>query len=175
MQQLEDSVSKQTLRLANTDDLNTLVDFATKFHKNSVYSNREFNRDKITLFIVSLINNPKGLVLLLEDVNIPQREDLSIIPEGITTKTIGALIALIEETIFGLELHASELMLWVEEDYRNKDSWELVNAFEYWSKEVQKCSSISLSRLEDSIGAKLDKVYKSMGYLPVEHVHVKVF
>jgi hypothetical protein len=148
------------LRLATKEDLNTLVDFANSFHSTTPYNNLSFDRDKVTLFINSLIETKnKSTIIVLE----------------IEDKAVGCIIGIVEEVIFGLDLMSSELMFWVEEPYRGKDSWELIKAYEYWAKEIMQCKSCCLSRLEDSIGDKLDIKYKKDGYVPMEHTYMKVF
>lgn len=151
-------MQESNLRLATKDDINIIVEFASKFHSTTPYSNLSFDRDKVTLFVNSLIDNKDKAAIILYIVD--------SIP-------VGCLIGYIEENMFGIELTSLELMLWVEEEYRGKDSWELLNAYEYWSK-LKGCSSCCVSSLEGIIGDKLDKKYKDMGYNPIERTYMKV-
>lgn len=154
MQQLEDNV----LRLAIKEDLTTLVDFASKFHSTTPYSNLSFDRDKVTLFINSLIDNKEQATIIV------------LLEEG---KPVGCLIGYLEENIFGLELTSLELMFWVEEQYRGKNSWQLIEAYQYWSK-LKGCSSCCVSSLQGPLVDKLDSKYKDMGFNPIEHTYMKV-
>lgn len=145
------------LKVATKEDLTTVVDFAKKFHSNNIYKDIEFNRDKVTLFINHLIDDPKSLVLLLEENN----------------TTVGALLATTEEIVFSIDTMALEVMLWVEEDYRGKNSWELVEAYQYWANRLG-CTICFLSTLEGPLVDILDSKYKKLGFLPAERTYMKV-
>lgn len=145
------------LRIATKEDLGTLVGFAKEFHNVSPYKDITFDNTKVSNFIEYLIEDPNSLVLLLEEDN----------------KSVGCLLSTIEEILFGRDLMASELMYWVNPDYRGKDSWSLVEAYQYWASKLE-CKLCSLSTLEGPLVDKLDNRYKQIGFNPSEYTYLKV-
>lgn len=145
------------LKVGAIEDLDTILNFAKEFHKVSPYKDITFDNTKVSNFIEYLILDPLSLVLLLTEEAI----------------TVGCLLATTEEVLFGKDLMASELMYWVEPTHRGKDSWSLVDAYQYWSKKVN-CTLCSLSTLEGPIVNSLDIKYKQIGFNPSEHTYLKV-
>lgn len=143
------------LRLARDEDLPYLLDFARKFHDTSPYKELNFDQDKVAHTILHLIHNPVGLILVLGDT------------------PVGCLAAVIEDTLFGNDRMAVEVMFWVELEHRGRNSFELPKAYEFWAKKLG-CKVVTLSSLEGENTAILDRVYRGMKFAPCEHSYMKV-
>lgn len=71
---------------------------------------------------------------------------------------------------FGPHYLASEIAWWINEEQRKTGAGaELIEAFEYWAKNVAGCTIISLTSLDDSVG----KFYEKKGYRLHERAYMK--
>lgn len=146
-----------TLKIATEADLSYLLDFARKFHDNSPYREFSFNPEKVSTLILHMINNPIGLILILEKDGIP----------------VGCLAAVVEDFLFGNDRTAMEIMFWVEPGHRGMGSWELPRAYQFWANKLG-CKIVTMSSLEGGNTVALDRIYRGMGFAPYEHTYMKV-
>jgi len=83
---------------------------------------------------------------------------------------VGFIAGQVSPFVFGPGLIASEIAWWVTEDKRNTGAGaELMNAFEYWAKNVAGCKMITLTSLD----AKVGKLYEKKGYKLYERAYMK--
>ena len=85
---------------------------------------------------------------------------------------VGFILGIATDFLFGPHRLASEIGWWVEKDKRgNGEGLELLNAFEYWAKNVAQCKLISMVSLD----SKIEEYYKENGYKLYERAYMKVF
>ena len=83
---------------------------------------------------------------------------------------VGFLAGMASPFLFGPHLIASEIAWWIEQEKRNSGiGKELVEAFEYWAKNVAGCTMITLTSLDDNVG----KFYEKKGYALYERAYMK--
>lgn len=83
----------------------------------------------------------------------------------------GFIIGACTPFLFGQCLLATEVAWWVEPEARGSgEGLKLLNAFEYWAKNVAGCRLISMTSLNKDV----EKVYKKNGYKLYERAYMKV-
>lgn len=149
-----------SLKLATWDHLPDLIEMAEEFHKNSPYAEiEEFNEARVSDVIISCFDNPtERIVIVLTDE---------------TNKAVGMIIAATSLSIFNYGKVASEIAWWVSPQYRGKHSIELHKAYEYWAKNVAKCSVIQSALLEDDSVDRVSRYYLRQLFIPVERAFIK--
>ena|ERR1700761_8039270 len=84
----------------------------------------------------------------------------------------GFIAGAVTPFIFGESRLATEIAWWVNEDKRaTGEGMKLIQAFEYWAKNVANCQMISMGSLDN----KVEKLYKKNGYKLHERAYLKVF
>lgn len=72
---------------------------------------------------------------------------------------------------FGDGLIASETAWWIDPEARGENKGgKLVQAFEYWAKNIAQCKFISMTSLDSTV----EKLYKKNGYKLYERAYMKV-
>lgn len=131
------------------------MDMCLDFHEASPYKDDHIDLDKIQHVITSLINGDDGIIILSMDGNTP----------------VGLISGIVYEAMFSKELWATELVFWVNPEYRNyQRASALLDAYEYWAKTVKGCSRCSMTSLKD----KTDTLYKRKRYSKTEINWTKV-
>jgi RimJ/RimL family protein N-acetyltransferase len=139
------------LKIATPDDFEEIRDMAMKFMDTTGYTAYS---DEET--ISKLINN----ILTGK-----QDEMIILLKPG-----VGFLAGMASAFPFGPQLIASEIAWWINEDQRKGGAGaELVDAFEYWAKNIAGCTMITLTSLDDKVG----KFYEKKGYELYERAYMK--
>lgn len=139
------------MKIATIEDFDEIKDMAMKFM--SIVGYTEFMSEE---FVSKLIHN----ILTGQ-----QNEMIILLKSG-----VGMLAGMRSPFVFGPHNIASEIAWWVNEDKRgNGESVELIEAFEYWAKNIAGCTMITLTSLDDSVG----KFYEKKGYKLYERAYMK--
>lgn len=139
------------LKIATIEDIDLVLSLALKFVEASPY--KDFH-DRATIydFIFQVLNSDKTKHIILL-----HGED-------------GMLAGMASPFPYGNFNMATELAWWVNEDKRNTGvGKELIDAFEYWAKEIAGCKGITMASLDDDVG----KYYLSRDYNLTERAYVK--
>lgn len=140
------------MKIATLEDVATIKDMAMKFLAVSGYA--EFG-DEAT--VENLIANI---------VTSPATDSIIVLSEA------GFIAGAVSQFPFGRCLLATEIAWWVEEDKRGTgEGLKLLEAFEYWAKNVAECKLVSMSSLDKTV----EKYYKKNGYKLYERAYMKVF
>lgn len=146
------------IRLANYSDIDITFDFGKKFYDTLTY-NIVIDETKGKDFIRFVIDSNDGLALIIEaNDNLP----------------VGCLLAFCQEHPFASCKIASELIWWVEPDYRGrKDSLKLFEAYEYWA--ARRMGAEIISAVATPGDEKLARYYERKKYIPKEITHMRTF
>lgn len=132
---------------------------ARKFYKESPYQGIPINEKKFRNVIEHIMGNDLCLVLLL----VTDRDE-----------PVGMIAGHINEMIFSTDRMASEVVWWVDPEYRGtRHSIKLLDGFEYWAYKSG-CSFVQMSALggsDDTVG----KLYRKRKYINTEQAYVKEF
>jgi GNAT superfamily N-acetyltransferase len=146
------------LELATWDHYNAIQDMVLKFAKASPYAATEVDEAKAANMIVDFIERPIDRVLL-------------VAMDG--KQPVGMLAGVISEFILSRERIASELIWWMEPDYRkSRIAFEMIEAYEFWAAKLG-CSIITLSTVETEQTDRIQKYYSRKGYHLVERSFIK--
>lgn len=147
------------IRLATENDLGAIISMAFRFHQASPYQGTQIDFEKVVEALRSYIvgNLREKVVLLLVDFLDHPR---------------GILVGQVTDTLFGYDRQAIELMWWVDEDYRGKESLKLIEAYEDWALRVG-AKIVHLALLNTKHKEKLEKLYSRKGYVETETSFVK--
>lgn len=89
-------------------------------------------------------------------------------------KPVGMVLGQVAEMLFSHETLAHELAWWVEPSHRGgKIAIKLLDAFEYWAKEVAKCKRVQMSMVETENADRVGKLYTRRGYTLREKAYLK--
>lgn len=139
------------MKIATEEDKQEILEMAMKFMAVSGY--QDYADEDV---IATLINN---------FLTGKQNEMIILLQPG-----VGFLAGMSSPFVFGQHLIASEVAWWIEPDRRKEGTGaELVEAFEYWAKNVAGCTMITLTSLDDSVG----KFYEKKGYKLYERAYMK--
>ena len=139
------------MKIATIEDTTEIVEMAMKFMATTGYT--EYSNEET---ITQLVNN----ILTGQ-----QNEMIILLKSG-----VGFLAGMRSPFVFGPHFIASEIAWWIEPDKRKEGTGaELVEAFEYWAKNVAGCTMITLTALDDSVG----KFYEKKGYKLYERAYMK--
>lgn len=139
------------MKIATTEDFEEIKDMAMKFMAKTGYTEYSTEED-----IALLINN----ILTGK-----QNEMIILLQPG-----MGFLAGMASKFPFGPHLIAHEIAWWVNEEHRgNGTGAELVNAFEYWAKNVAGCTMITMTAL----GGEVGQWYYKKGYELYETAYMK--
>lgn len=140
------------MHIATKDDLDDLERMGMNFLEASPY--KEFGDREI-------IND-----LLKGIVNGVPTDRIAIISES------GFILGVATGFLFGPYKLASEIAWWVEPEARGTgEGLKLLEAFEYWAKNVAECKLVSMTSLNKTV----EKYYKKNGYKLYERAYMKVF
>ena len=113
------------IRLSTKDDLPGLMKLATAMHLESGYRHLIFDADKVRGRMGRMINDEKCLALVAVEDNAVGEGDV-----------YGMLWAMVNEYLFGRDLLASDMGLYVRPDKRGATAGaRLVVSFELWARE----------------------------------------
>ena len=139
------------IKIATIEDLPEVLDMAMKFMSLTGYT-KYSDEQTISNLIETIVTGPQNTMIIL------------LIPG------VGFLAGQASPFVFGQSSIASEIAWWVDEEKRNSGiGAELVEAFEYWAKNVAGCTIITLTSLDDSVG----KFYEKKGYTLYERAYMK--
>lgn len=149
-----------TLKIATFSDLPDILSMAHKFAQASTYAGMTVDDGKVTKLIdMMLSEGPKVSIILLAI------ED---------DKPVGMIGARATEPLYFKEKVAAELVWWVEPEHRRSNhAKELIDAYEYWAKNVSKCDYTQMSLLETDQINLIDRIYRRRGYRTTERSYVK--
>lgn len=137
------------IRLANTSDYARLLQLFREFHQVSPYSHLPFSEQKAGQLLEHVEKVSDGVVLVAEN-------------KGIVT---GFLAGLVSELPFAHIRVASELAWWVDPLYRKgTDGIKLLEAYEYWARNVVKVDQIQVANLMNEYSEPLNRLYTKRGY-----------
>lgn len=140
------------MKLGTLEDLSEVTNMALKFLSVSGYETLG-DEETINELLMRILDGDKtvGIVLLEEGK--------------------GMLVATAGQFPYGRKKIATELAWWVEPKERKSGvGKDLLEAFEYWAKNVAFCDIISMSSLDDKVG----KIYEKQGYKLSERAYMKV-
>ena len=143
------------IRRATIEDLDDrLMPIIEEFYGSSKFL-KNFNKNHCIGMWKKFIANNLGIIFLLID-----KEEI-----------VGFLAALKYPDILTGNLTATEMAWFVKESQRGKGLF-LLKEFEKWAKS-ERCKSIIMVHLMDSMPKKLENIYQRMGYESVEIHHKK--
>lgn len=139
------------MKIATHEDFEEIKSMSMEFLTHTGYT--EYSNEET---ISNLINN------LLSG---KQNEMIILLEPG-----AGMLVGMSSPFVFGPHFIASEIAWWVNPDKRDTGIGnELIQAFEYWAKNIAGCTLITLTSLDDSVG----KFYEKKGYKLHERAYMK--
>jgi len=139
------------LKIATIDDFEEIRQMASKFMETTGYTEYS-DEETISNLIINILTGK-------------QNEMIILLKPG-----VGFLAGMASPFLFGPHLIASEIAWWIEQEKRNSGiGKELVEAFEYWAKNVAGCTMITLTSLDDNVG----KFYEKKGYALYERAYMK--
>lgn len=147
-----------TLRLATLNDVPWIVSHAQKQFSSSKYANMDVDLSKAQQMIEKFIIEGKDeyLVLISHQEGTP----------------VGCLAAYAFAPIFSTRRIAVEVCFFIEDEFRkSKRGFELMDAYEYWSKLVG-CKSCQYGLLESS-PERMKELYERRGAYATETVYMK--
>lgn len=153
----------ENLKIGGWDDYNHILQFTNNFFQSSPYRDIvRFDEGKIAQYIMEFIEASK-----LERIII-------LALDSITKEPIGMVAGLISEVPFSSDKVATEQVWYIEPQYRNtRTSIKLVEAFEYWAREITKADVVLMSSLNNNEQEKVDRFYTRKGYTLCEKGYVK--
>lgn len=133
---------------------------ARKFYHESPYRGLPINEKKLKDVTDHVMSSDLCLVLLL------------VSPED---QPVGMIAGHVNEMIFSTDKMASEIMWWVDPEYRgSRHSIRLLDGFEYWAYKSG-CKFVQMSALGNDTGDRLSKLYKKRKYINTEQAYIKEF
>lgn len=148
----------QRLKLATKEDLPILVGFALDFQQESIYRDCGFDLEKVEKSFQAALANPDYLVLLAVEKDRP----------------VGMLVATVTELMFSGTKISFEIAWWLDPLYRKgRHALEMIEAYEYWAKEIKKVDKIQMVCLEDELADRIESLYKRRGYQRMERAFIK--
>lgn len=135
------------LRLASLDDIPDLYELGLKFYQTLHYS-FPVSEPYAKAFLATHLADHNRLALILTDPS--------------NTSPIGFLLGSSQAHPFVPVTVGYEIAWWVNEESRGyRQSFELLDAFEYWAVEIKGCKLISLATEKDS---RVGRIYQRRGY-----------
>jgi|SRR5687767_7102640 len=139
------------MKIATLQDFEEIKGMAMKFMSTTGYTEYS-NEETISQLIYNILTGEQNKMIIL-------------LKPG-----VGFLAGMSSPFLFGPHFLASEVAWWINEDKRKDGAGaELVDAFEYWAKNVAGCTMITLTSLDDSVG----KFYEKKGYKLYERAYMK--
>ena len=145
------ALSKSLIRVANHGDFEAIKTMGMEFIKSTEHISKYAEEEYIDLLIMDMLNAS-------------QFTDIILIGDG------GMLMGKAIPFLFGSATMATEIAWYVSPDKR----WtglgkELIEAFEYWAKNVSNCAFISMGSVNDAVG----EYYIKKGYELSERAYIK--
>jgi len=141
-----------SLRIATAEDFDLVFSMAKKFVESTDY-NEHADDEAIKRLITEFLNS--------------DNTDKIILLYGFE----GMIAGLAFPFIYGKDKMVTELAWWVEPESRgNETGAKLLEAFEYWAREVVKAKLVTMISLDDKVG----KFYEKNGYALQERTYMKV-
>lgn len=132
---------------------------AKSFFLSSIYSDKEYDADKINDLIHELLHDPTNRVIILG------------LLEG---QPVAQLAATVQPILFNHSRIATEVLWWVDEDHRQSGvGGQLIEAFEYWATKIAKADYIQLCSLNGDNVDMVGKYYEKIGYKLIEKAYLK--
>ena len=135
--------------------LRSLAEGAREFYASSRFL-RQFDINKFVDFWRPIIANESGVIFIAED-------------DG---EIIGAIGGMAYPEPYSGELVVQEFFWFVRPAHRGTAGIRLYKAFEQWLRDKQ-AAAIRMVHLMDSMPEKLGRVYRQLGYTPVETMYTK--
>lgn len=146
-------------KLATKKDIDQIIPLCQNFHKASPYKDYDFDIPKVQKVIKDLLLDPTRATIILA-VN--------------SGTVIGVIGGAATELLLSQELICTELMWWVEEEYRGTTiGFQLLEAYEYWAKNIARAKIIQVAALDTKHSSQLETYYKSKGYKLSEKAFIK--
>ena len=142
------------IRKAQVEDLPNMGDCAREFYASSKFLT-DFDPERFASLWTGLLASGIGVIFIVEK-------------DG---KIRGALGGVVYPDTYSSRQVATEFFFFVEEESRGV-GLRLYREFEFWAKE-QQCQEIRMVCLLDSMPDKLDRVYRHLGFEPVERHYRK--
>lgn len=147
------------LKIATIADLEYIKRMSKSFFLSSIYKDKEYDDDKVTDIILELLHDPTNRVIILG------------LLEG---KPIAQLAATVQPLLFNLSRIATEVLWWVDEEHRrSRVGAQLIEAFEYWAKNIAKADYTQLCSLNGDMVDPVGKYYEKIGYTLIEKAYLK--
>lgn len=139
------------LKIATKEDKDIIQSLALNFVNTSPYKD---------------VYSTASIIKLMDQILTGDQTKAIILLHG----TDGMIVGVASDFPYGEFKMATELAWWVNEDKRSTGvGKELIDAFEYWAKEVAGCKGITMGSLDQP----LDDYYTSRGYTLTERNFVK--
>lgn len=139
------------MKIATIEDLPELLEMGMKFISTTGYAEYS-NEETVSNLLTTILTGEKNVMIVLLEPG------------------VGMLVGMSSPFVFGNHLLASEIGWWVNEDKRKSGiGVQLMEAFEYWAKNVAGCTLITLTSLDDKVG----KLYEKKGYKLYERAYMK--
>lgn len=139
------------MKIAEIEDSATVLAMAMKFVEATGYRDLA-NEEQIKDLIIHYIEQPSDThIIILDD--------------------FGFIAGQSTNFPFGPGKIASETAWWIDPDSRGENRGaKLMQAFEYWAKNIAGCSFISMTSLDKDV----EKIYKKNGYKLYERAYMKL-
>lgn len=148
------TVSNQTIRKANKEDLLGILVLAKEFSREAPKTHK-WNIDKTTNFLLSAIENTNM------EIFISEKDD----------EVTGAIVCMVTEMYMSNTVIASEIAWFVSKDLRgSRSSIKLLKAFEDWGRS-KGADYLGMADIEDI--SNLRKLYNRLGYSVSETTYLK--
>jgi hypothetical protein len=152
--------SEYTVRFGEERDITALFTMGLEFLSESPYKDMEVIPEEVINTISQYINGDKKERILLVVV----KNDIPV----------GMLAATTSKHLLNKDIIASEMLWWMDERERNsKGSFKLIEAFEYWARNVVKAKHIQLSNHISQSMDRVSRFYNKRGYRMVEQNFIK--
>jgi len=133
------------------DDLEQILEMSMKFVAMTGYADLS-NEDDIKMLIQAIIEAPRNEKIIIID-------------------DFGFIAGQATRFPFGQDLIASEIAWWIDPEARGENKGaRLMEAFEYWAKNIAGCKLISMTSLNNTV----EKIYRKKGYKLYERAYMKV-
>lgn len=148
------------LAIGSPEHTPAILRMAQCFHQYSPYANDAYDPEKVSEFISGVFSGShKQSIVILSMAG---------------ADPVGMISGLASETFFNREKVATELVWWLDPEYRvGSRGQDLEDAFVYWAKNIAGCSRVAMVALEDKYSAILGRHYTRQGYRKTENTYVK--
>lgn len=139
------------MKIATIDDVDDVLEMGMKFLKKTGYTKYSDEQNIRNLIETVVTGRQDQMIILLEP-------------------GVGFIAGQVTPFVFGPHYIASEIAWWINEEHRKDGAGaELLEAFEYWAKNVAGCTMITLTSLDPKVG----KIYEKKGYKLYERAYMK--